>query len=107
MTKHSNLLWITGLALGWLFDLLFWKQPFGMNFGVYALTCVLAGLLLLSINKQPPAPGTLWLLPLIVVLAAISCLRAEPMTLFLSVILTLFLLMVLSNTFVGGHWLRY
>lgn len=107
MTKHSNLLWITGLALGWLFDLLFWKQPFGINFGVYALTCVLAGLLLLWINNQRPAPGTLWLLPLIVVFAAISCLRAEPMTLFLSVILTLFLLMILSNTFVGGRWLRY
>ncbi len=32
MKKNPNLLWITAIVLGWLFDLLFWKQSFGINF---------------------------------------------------------------------------
>ncbi len=107
MTRHSNLLWITSLALGWIFDLLFWKQPFGINFALYSLICVTAGLILLQINGQRPARGTLWLLPLILLLVAITFIRAEPMTLFLGVALTLLLLVLLASTFLGGRWFRY
>ena len=32
MKKNPNLLWITAIALGWLFDLLFWEQSFGIIF---------------------------------------------------------------------------
>ena len=96
MSRHSNLLWITGLALGWLFDLLFWKQPFGINFAIYSLVCVLAGVILLWVNRQKPARGAIWLIGLIAVVAAVTCIRAEPMTVFLSVAFTLFLNKVLG-----------
>ena len=107
MSRHSNLLWITGLALGWLFDLLFWKQPFGINFAIYSLVCVLAGVILLWVNRQKPARGAIWLIGLIAVVAAVTCIRAEPMTVFLSVAFTLFLLAMLSITYIGGRWFRY
>lgn len=107
MNKHSNLLWITGIALGWLFDLLFWKQPFGINFAIFSLLCLTGGFVILYVNRQLPARGTLWLLPLILLFVAITTLRAEPMTLFLAILFTLFLMFTLTNTFLGGLWLRY
>jgi hypothetical protein len=107
MNKHSNLLWITGIALGWLFDLLFWKQPFGINFAIFSLLCLTSGFVILYVNRQHPARGTVWLLPLVLLFVAITTLRAEPMTLFLAILLTLFLMFTLTNTFLGGLWLRY
>src|SRR5512146_718973 len=59
MSKRSNLLWITGLFLGWALDLLFWKQPLGINFLLYASLCVLGGCLVLLVNRQYPGRGTL------------------------------------------------
>ena len=107
MNKHSNLLWITGIALGWLLDLLFWKQPFGINFAIFSLLCLTGGFVILYVNGQQPARGILWLLPLILLFVTITTLRAEPMTLFLAILLTLFLMFTLTNTFLGGLWLRY
>ncbi len=101
MNKHSNLLWITGIALGWLLDLLFWKQPFGINFAIFSLLCLTGGFVILYVNRQQPARGTLWLLPLILLFVTITTLRAEPMTLFLAILLTLFLMFTLTNTFPG------
>src|SRR5512138_3126384 len=80
MSKRSNLLWITGLLLGWAFDLLFWKQPMGINFALYSLLCVLGGCLVLLANQQAPARGTLLVFPLILLFAATTAIRAEPMT---------------------------
>ncbi len=107
MSKHSNLLWITGIFLGWAFDLLFWKQPLGINFALYSILCVLGGALVLLRNKQYPARGSLLVLPLILIFSAITSIRTEPMTVFLAVPFTLLLMMVLANTYLGGLWLRY
>ena len=107
MKKTSNLLWVTAIVLGWLFDFLFWKQSFGINFAIFTGLCIIGGFLLLWINNQRPARGTLWLIPLILFFAAITFIRTEPMTVFLGVVFTLFLMGVLANTFLGGRWLRY
>lgn len=107
MSKRSNLLWITGLFLGWALDLLFWKQPLGINFLLYASLCVLGGCLVLLVNRQYPGRGTLLVFPLILVFAAITALRAEPMTVFLAICFTLLLMVILANTYLGGRWLRY
>jgi hypothetical protein len=107
MSKHSNLLWVVGIALGWLFDLLFWKQPFGINFATYSVACLLGGIIVLHVNRQYPARGALWLIPLIFLFVVVTSVRAEPMTVFLGVMLTLFLMLALTNTFLGGLWLRY
>jgi len=107
MTKHSKTLWTTALALGLLLDLLFWKQSPGINFTLYSLTCVAAGFFLLRVNRQRAAGKTYWLLPLIAAFAAIVCIRAEPLTVLMTAAFTLFLMVVLSNTFLGGRWLNY
>ena len=107
MKKTSNLLWITVIVLGWLFDFLFWKQSFGINFAIFTVLCLIGGFLLLWINNQRPAHGTLWLIPLILFFAAITFIRAEPMTVFLGVLFTFFLMSVLVNTFLCGRWFEY
>jgi hypothetical protein len=107
MKKHSHVLWLTVLALGWLFDFLFWKQAAGSNFAIYAVLCLVAGFLLLRLDRDQIARGALWLIPLIVIFAALTLLRAEPLTLLLGVFFTLFLMAVLSMTFLGGRWLEY
>jgi hypothetical protein len=105
--KNPNILWITALALGWLLDFLFWKKPAGINFSIFTLLCLIAGFWVLWADQQRPARGTLWLLPLILFFAAVTFVRAEPMTVFLGVVLTLFLLAVLAMTFLGGRWIHY
>ena len=107
MKKNPNLLWITAIVLGWLFDFLFWKQSFGINLAIFTALCLIGGFLLLWINNQRPARGTLWLIPLILFFAAITFVRTEPMTVFLGIVFTLFLMGVLADTFLGGRWLRY
>src|SRR5271157_4446096 len=107
MKKISNLLWITVVVLGWLFDFLFWNQSFGINFAIFTVPCLISGFLLLWINRQRPARGTLWLIPLILFFIAITFIRAEPMTVFLGILFTFFLMGVLANTFLGGRWFEY
>src|SRR5512138_2216926 len=107
MTKHSTPLWIIGLILGWFFDLLFWKQPFGINFALYSILCIVGGLLILLRNRQAPARGTLWLFPLIALFLGVTVLRAVPLTIFLAVLFTLLLMMLLTNTYLGGRWPWY
>jgi hypothetical protein len=107
MKKNPNLLWIVAILLGWLFDFLFWQQSFGINFAIFTVCCLLGGFLLLWFNGQRPARGTLWLIPLILFFAAITFLRAEPLTVFLGALMILFLMVVLANTFLGGRWFVY
>lgn len=107
MKKNPKILWITALVLGWLFDFLFWKQSLGINFAIYTLFCLIGGLFLLRMDKKRPSPGAMWLIPLILVFAALTFVRAEPMSLFLAVISTLFLMSILAMTYLGGSWFRY
>jgi hypothetical protein len=107
MKKNPNLLWIMAILLGWLFDFLFWQQSFGVNFAIFTVCCLLGGFLLLRVNDQRPARGTLWLIPLILFFAAITFIRAEPLTVFLGVLIPFLLMVVLANTFLGGRWFAY
>ena len=107
MKKKLNLLWITVIVLGWLFDFLFWRQSFGINFAIFTVLCLVGGFLLLWMDQKHAARGTLWLIPLILFFAAITFVRAEPMTVFFGVVFTLFLMGVLAVTFLGGRWFRY
>ena len=107
MKKNPNLLWITALILGWLFDFLFWQKSVGVNFTIYVLLCLAGGFMLLRIDQQNPARKTLYLIPLILFFAGITFIRSEPMTLFLSFSSTLFLMGIVPMTFKGGRWLNY
>lgn len=107
MKQHSRVVWVTVLALGWLLDFLFWRHAPGLNFAIYVVLCLTGGLFLLRVDGARLAPRAAFLLPLIGVFAAAAFIRAEPMTQFLAVSLTLFLMGLLAITYTDGGWLEY
>lgn len=107
MKSHPTRFWWTVIALGWAFDFLFWRQTPGVNFGLYVLLCLVTGFLLLRSDGHRPARSIWSLVVLIAFFAALVGLRQEPMTVFLAVALTLFLMGVMAVSFLGGRWPAY
>ncbi len=105
--KRPNVLWIVALALGWLFDFMFWKHAPGINFVIYVVLCLIGGFLALVWNGIKPSWKSLLLLIPILFFAAMTFIRQEPMSLFLSYAFPLTLLGVLAATYLGGRWLQY
>lgn len=107
MKQNSNKLWMIAIALGWLFDFLFWKKAPGVNFAIFSALCVAAALyLLLSDGKRPPLT-TIILIPSIGIFSAVTFIRLEPMTMFLAVVFTLLSMSILAVTYLGGRWMQY
>jgi len=106
-TQSSNRLWYVAIALGWLFDFLFWKKSPGVNFALFAVLCLLGGFYLLLADGLRPSRKSLILLPFFIFFAVMSFVRAEPMTAFLSYTLTLFVMTIFAVTYLGGNWIRY
>jgi len=105
--KRTNILWIVALALGWLFDFLFWKHSAGINFAIYALLCLGGGFLVLLLNGIKPSQKSLLLLIPLLFFAAMTFVRQEPLSLFLALAFTLGLMGVLASTYLGGRWAWY
>jgi hypothetical protein len=105
--KRTNILWIVALALGWLFDFLFWKQAHGINFALYVVLCLAGGFLVLGLNGIKPAWKSLLLLVPVLFFAIMTFIRQEPMSLAMSFVLTIGLMGVLAVTFLGGRWVWY
>ena len=103
----NRLVWLVVIVLGWLLDFLFWKQAPGINFAIYAVLCLVGGFVLMRIEGARMAPRAAWLLPLVVVFAVTTFVRAEPLTSTLAVLVTLFLMAILAVTYAGGRWLEY
>ena len=70
-SNPNRFLW-TVLALGWAFDFLFWEKAPGVNFAIYVVLCLVAGILLLRADGHRPTRNTLLLLPLIAFFAVIT-----------------------------------
>ena len=107
MKSNPTRFWWTVVALGWVFDFLFWKKAPGINFALYVSLCLVTGILLLRADGHHPARNTKLLLPLIAVFAVMTFIRQEPMTVFLAVVLTLFLMGLYAISFLGGRWPLY
>lgn len=107
MKTNPNRFWWTVIALGWAFDFFFWNKAPGINFVVYVSLCVAAGILLLRAAGQRAHRNTIFLLPLLVAFAVIIFVRKEPMTVFLSVGMVLFLMGLFAISFMGGRWSKY
>ncbi len=107
MQKNPNVLWYSVLLLGWLFDLLFWGQSIGINLAIYAAFCVAGGIFILRSAGQRPARATLLLLAPLLFFMAVPAFRAEPMTIFLGVCLTVFILGVIAISYLGGRWPQF
>ena len=80
MKTNPNKLWILVFALGWLFDFLFWKMKPGINFAIFATACLTVAFYLLLSDGLRPNRTSLILLPLFGFFAAVTFIRAEPMT---------------------------
>ena len=107
MKTNPNRFWTIVILLGWAFDFLFWKKPIGINFAIYVdpLSCdrnFASSCRWASLSRR----SGLLLLP-IAFLAAMTFIRLEPMTVFLSVSMALFLMGVFALTYLSGEWIRY
>jgi hypothetical protein len=107
MKTNPNKLWILVFALGWLFDFLFWDKKPGVNFAVFATASLVVAFYLLLSNGLRPNRLSLVLLPLFVFFAAVTFIRAEPMTTFLAYTFTLLVMALLAVTYLGGRWMQY
>ncbi len=107
MKANPNKLWIIVFVLGWLFDFLFWKQQPGVNFAIFMTACVTAAFYLLLSDGLRPNRASLILLPLFGFFAAVTVIRAEPMTTFLAYTFTLLMMTLLAVSYLGGRWVLY
>ena len=107
MKTNPNRFWVIVILLGWSFDFLFWQKPLGINFAVFVMLCLVTGILLLRWDGlRLSRRAGLLLLP-IAFLAAMTFIRLEPMTVFLSISMVLFLMGVFALTYRNGEWVRY
>jgi hypothetical protein len=107
MKTNPNKLWMIVIALGWAFDFLFWEHEPGVNFAIFAMLCLTAAFYLLLSDGLHPNRASLTLLPLFGFFAAVTFIRAEPMTTFLAFTFTLLTMTILSVTYLGGRWMQY
>jgi len=107
MQTRPNRLWLAVIALGWAFDLLFWKQAPGISFAIYVVLTLATGFLLLGLDRVRPARAAVALMLPIALFALITFNRAEPLTIFLAHAFALFLMVLLVVTFIGGRWFLY
>lgn len=107
MIKHTSRLLIASFVIAWSFDLLFWEKTRGISFAIFVALCLIAGFLVARWEGLQPAWKSLWLLLPIAFFAVMSFVRQEPMTSFLNHTVTLVLMAIMANTFLGGRWLSY
>jgi hypothetical protein len=107
MKTNPNKLWLIVLALGWLFDFLFWEKSLGINFAIFAMMCMIGAFYLLLGDGLRPHRTSLILIPLFIFFVAVTFIRAESMTSFLAYTFTLVTLTILTVTYLGGRWMQY
>ena len=106
MKTNPNRFWAIVILLGWSFDFLFWKKPLGINFAMFVTLSIATEILLLRWDGlRLSRRAGLLLLP-IAFLAAMTFLRLEPMTVFLSISMVIFLMGVFALTYRNGGWIR-
>ena len=107
MTKNRSLLWYSALAVGWAFDILYWKKPLGVSFAIHIL--LLLGLLYYLSFREEKKPSS-WSFPLAglaILFSVLGFLRAEPFTRTLNHLLSLGFVSLLILSFQGGRWTSY
>src|SRR5215216_148176 len=86
MKANLNRFWTIVILLGWAFDFLFWKKPLGLNYAIYVILILITGIVLMRADGLQPSRGSSLLLLPIAFLAAMTFIRLEPMTVFLSIV---------------------
>ncbi|MCL4257452.1 MAG: DUF4173 domain-containing protein [Anaerolineales bacterium] len=94
-------------ALGFLFDVLFWDQRWGISFFVYIAALVAVGLWLGAYLKRRPARRSWWLAAAALALGAVSAVYTEEYTLLFTRGFSVVLLMLFAADYLTGDWLNY
>jgi hypothetical protein len=106
LKNRATFIWLA-IAVGWIFDFLFWDKVAGVSFPIFVLIALAVGFLLARQQGLTPARNTLWLLLPIAFFSVMTVIRMEPLTRFLNVAATLVLMGVLARSFLGGQWWLY
>lgn len=105
--KHKTRIWLIPLVLGWLCDILFFKQRPGITFPIFSALTLAAGLLLVTGEAKKPRASSLALIIPIMFFAVMFAVRAEPFTKAINFLFTMGGLALLTGTLLGGQWFRY
>ena len=105
--KSSDRLILLALLLGLGVDFLFFKKPLGLSFPIFIGLCILSLLALALVERVRPALSSLWLFIPMLGFAIMVFVRAEPLTTFVNVGLTLALGVLWVRTFAGGGLFRF
>lgn len=101
--------WLVALAalIGVAVDVLFYGKSLGLSFPVFAVVCL--GCLAAAVRQSDVKPSlkAIWLTGPILVLSAMVSVRAEPLTTFVNVSLTVGLLVLLARDLSGGQLFRF
>ena len=107
MPKFQRWFWLAALVAAWLFDFLFWGKSASLSFLIWVVILLAAGYLLAWREGKRPHWRSILLTVLIVVFASVMMLRSENMTRFVSVLLTMAGMILLTATFLDGYWPWY
>jgi len=108
MKSNPNRFWFLVIFLGWSFDFLFWKKPgLGINLFIFVTLCLLTGIYLIKADGLRLSRRSGLLLIPILYLSSTTFFREEPMTVFLSVAMLIFLMGVFAISYRNGQWIRF
>jgi hypothetical protein len=106
LKSRATFIWLT-IAVGWIFDFLFWGKDTGVSFPIFVLIVLAVGFFLAYKQGLTPAKNTRWLVLPIVLFAAMTVIRMEPLSRFLDLTATLIFMGLLAHSFLGGGWWLY
>ena len=107
MNKHPYRLLIISFILGFIFDFLFWKHQPGVNFPIFTILILIGGLVLLITSGHNPSKWSLITILPITFFSIMTCIRKEPLTIFMSFLFTFLYLAIFAVTYEGGRWYKY
>src|SRR3989304_6913961 len=94
---------LIALALGWGFDLLFYRREPGISFPIYTLLVLLVLALLSAFERVRPRWSNLWIVAPRLFFAAMFAIRANFLLSFFNFAATLALLTLLAAYYSQGH----
>lgn len=107
MIKHKRWIWLGALLAAIVFDILFWQTTLGISFFIWTAILLLTGYLLAWGEQKKPANAS-WVLTLLILgFAFVPAWRTEPFTRFISIALALAGMLLLTASFLNGHWPFY
>ncbi len=107
MPKHQRWFWLAAFVAAWLFDFLLWPKPAGVSFLIWTVVLLGTGYLLAWREGKRPSPLSIILAVLTAGFAAVLAWREEPLTRAVSILLTFGGMILITATFLNGHWPWY